>query len=242
MTHSPVPLSIKTMTPSAVEAQLASRPALLVPVGSTEQHGPHLPVGADTIIVERLADDLSARFGILRAPTLEYGVNLSRLVPGSVTASLRRKTLHRVMNELIESWEMGAGIREFYVLTAEGYGPHQEALSTILVRDALVRAIDIFGLDFEDRLERPGGPVHGGELETSLLLFLNPDLVHMEDAADRPPSRRSSRYRRGSAKRFIADPKESIGYPTLGSAEKGARLYSFILERVASTCLAPEVE
>ena len=55
--------------------RLRERPTLIVPVGTTEQHGPHLPLGCDTIIVEHLADDLSAEFGILRAPTVEYGVH-----------------------------------------------------------------------------------------------------------------------------------------------------------------------
>ena len=66
---------MKEMTPGAVRERLLERPTLIVPVGTTEQHGPHLPLGCDTIIVERLADDLSAEFGILRAPTVEYGVH-----------------------------------------------------------------------------------------------------------------------------------------------------------------------
>ena len=51
---------MKEMTPGAVRERLQERPDLVVPVGTTEQHGPHLPLGCDTIIVERLADDLSA--------------------------------------------------------------------------------------------------------------------------------------------------------------------------------------
>ena len=49
------------MTPGAIRERLLVRPTLIVPVGTTEQHGPHLPLGCDTIIVEHLADDLSAR-------------------------------------------------------------------------------------------------------------------------------------------------------------------------------------
>ena len=51
-------------------------PRLIIPVGTCEQHGPHLPLGCDTIIVERLSRDLSAEFGVLLAPTVEYGVNV----------------------------------------------------------------------------------------------------------------------------------------------------------------------
>ena len=72
------------MRPSEVRDRLVGRPWLIVPVGTTEQHGPHLPLGVDTIVVERLADDLSARFGIPRAPALEYGASTPR--PGSRSA------------------------------------------------------------------------------------------------------------------------------------------------------------
>ena len=146
---------------------------MVVPVGTTEQHGPHLPLGCDTVIVEHLADDLSARFGILRAPTVEYGVHApTHAFPGG--ASLRRRTLHRVMNELIESWEEGAGVREFVILTAQASEAHLEALSTIRTENATVQVMDVFSLDFGPLLERPGAPIQGGELDTSLLLYLAP--------------------------------------------------------------------
>src|SRR3712207_3262152 len=106
---------------------ISADPRLIVPIGTCEQHGPHLPFGCDTIIVERLADDLSARFGVLRAPAVEYGVNtpLEREIPGN--AAMRKKTLHRMLNDLIGTWEEG-GVREFILLTAHRYDPHQEAL------------------------------------------------------------------------------------------------------------------
>src|SRR3954447_21309628 len=106
------PWRIKELRPAEVARRLTEDPRLIVPVGTTEQHGPHLPLGCDTIIVEHLADDLSEAFGIPRAPMVEYGVHQAeRVFPGGAT--LRRRTLHRVMNELIESWEEGAGVREF---------------------------------------------------------------------------------------------------------------------------------
>ncbi|HET7601339.1 MAG TPA: creatininase family protein [Gemmatimonadales bacterium] len=197
------------MTPVAVQERLLARPALLVPVGTTEQHGPHLPLGCDTIIVERLADDLSAAFGVPRTPAVEYGVQApTHPFPGG--AALRRKTLHRVMNELIESWEDGAGVREFVILTAQAADPHLEALSTIRTAGAQTMVVDVFGLDFGALLETPGPAVQGGELDTSLLLHIAPHLVHVELA-------------RG---------------PLPASAHKGERLYRFILDRV-SRCLAP---
>src|SRR5438045_9584236 len=106
------PRRIKEMLPSDVAALLESDGRIIVPVGTGEQHGPHLPLGSDTIIVEKLADDLSAEFGVLRAPTVEYGVNVITEREYAGNASVSRKTLHRVLNDLVATWE-ASGVREF---------------------------------------------------------------------------------------------------------------------------------
>src|SRR5205085_10438380 len=122
------PRRIKDMRPDEIAATLANDGRLIVPVGTCEQHGRHLPLGADTIIVEHLADDLSAEFGLLRAPTLEYGVNVATERSFAGNASLRRKTLHRALNDLVDTWE-ASGVREFILLTAHEHDPHLEALA-----------------------------------------------------------------------------------------------------------------
>jgi creatinine amidohydrolase len=226
------PWRLKELTPGAVGELLLQRPTLIVPVGTTEQHGPHLPLGCDTIIVERLADDLSESFGIPRTPTVEYGVHATtRPVPGG--AALRRRTLHRVMNELIESWEAGAGVREFLIITAQSSEAHLEALSAIRTDEATVQVVDIFSIDFGSLLDRPA-PIHGGELDTSLLLFLAPDLVRMDLAQDfELTPAMLARYRPGHSPRLPAGSPGSVGYPSLASAQKGERLYRFIFDRVS---------
>jgi creatinine amidohydrolase len=229
------PWRLKEMTPGAIGERLRERPALIVPVGTTEQHGPHLPLGCDTIIVERLADDMSERFSIPRTPTVEYGVHATtRPFPGG--AALRRRTLHRVMNELIESWEEGAGVREFFIITAQSSEAHLEALSAIRTDEATVQVLDIFSINFGNLLERRA-PIQGGELDTSLLLFLAPHLVRMELAQDfELPANLIARYRPGHTRRLPRGSPGSVGYPSLATAQKGERLYRFILERVSS-CL-----
>ena len=235
MTQERRPWRLKEMTPVAVGERLRERPTLVVPVGTTEQHGPHLPLGCDTIIVERLADDISVTYGVPRAPTVEYGVHAAtRPFPGG--AALRRRTLHRVMNELIESWEAGAGVREFLILTAQSSEAHLEALSTIRTDEATVQVVDIFSLDFGSLLERPA-PVQGGELDTSLMLYLAPDLVRMDLAKDFELSPGMlARYRPGQSRHLPIGSPGSVGFPSLASAHKGEMLYTFILERV-SRCL-----
>jgi creatinine amidohydrolase len=222
------------MTPAAIGELLVRRPTLIVPVGTSEQHGPHLPLGCDTIIVDRLSDDLSAAFSVPRAPTLEFGVHaISRPFPGG--AALRHRTLHRVMNELIESWEEGAGVREFVILTAQASEAHLEALSTIRTEVATVQVVDVFGLDFGPLLDHPGGPIHGGELDTSLLLYLAPETVRMDLALDFALTPKMvARYRPGHSRHLPEGSPGSVGYPSLASAQKGELLYKFILDRISS--------
>ena len=117
------------------------------------------------------------------------------------------------MNELIESWEEEAGVQEFVVLTAKADDAHLEALSTIRTDGATVQVMDIFSIEFGNLLERPTAPRLGGELVTSLLLHLTPDLVHLAPV-----------------------PGDQTGTLPPVSAQKGEVLYRFILDRI-STCL-----
>lgn len=228
----PTPRRLKELHPAAVAAILDEDPRLIVPIGTCEQHGPHMPLGCDTILVERLADDLSAEFGVLRAPTVEYGVNVDteREVVGN--GSVRKKTLHRMLNDLLASWEAG-GVREFVLLTAHGHDPHQEALATVITGEARVRVVDVFAVRVNDLLDGQDEPMHGDEADTSIMLHLAPQLVHMELAQDYMASRETlRRYRRGWL-RVPSDSPGSIGRPTLASADKGRRLYERIRARIA---------
>ena len=159
---------------------------------------------------------------------MEYGVNTATKMRFPGNATVRRKTLHRWMNDLLGSWEQ-ASVAQFIILTAHGHDPHQEALSTLRTRSARVVTVDIFALDFTGLLESGDAQSHGGELDTSLLLYLAPDLVHMERAQDyvaRRPSRVLPRQSPGS-----------LGRPSLASREKGERLYKMIFERIATRVL-----
>lgn len=232
----PGPLRLKYLRPAEVRAHLARDPRLLIPVGTTEQHGPHLPFGTDTILVERLADDLSAEFGVLRAPTVEYGVNAKTRTPYPGNATVRRKTLHRFMNDLVGGWEEG-GVEGFVILTAHGHDPHQEALSTLRTRRATVRTVDIFTAQLD------GGdadlPIHGGVVDTSLLLYVDGELVDLGAAQDfRPSARRLRGWRRTGAGSVPPEGPGSMGYPTQASFETGRRMYHLIYERIATRVLA----
>ncbi len=126
----------------------------------------------------------------------------------------------------------GQASRNSCILTAQSSDSHLEALSTIRTDQATVQVVDIFSLDFGSLLERPA-PVQGGELDTSLMLYLAPHLVRMDLAQDFDLTPGVlSRYRPGHSRHLPAGSPGSVGYPSLASPQKGESLYTFILERV----------
>lgn len=235
------PLRLKEMTPEQVALALERNPRLIIPAGTCESHGPHLPMGSDAIIVDRLADDLSAEFGIVRAPTIEYGVNAVTPETPAGSAAVRRKTLRRWLNDLLPDWER-AGVEEFLVLTAQGHAPHQEALATAVTDRARVRVVDVLAIDLAGVAAPLDVPIHGGEVDTSLMLFIAPHLVRMDLARDciLPESERR-RYRRGTIMRLPAMSQGSVGTPSLASAERGRAMYDLILTRIRERVLGVPV-
>lgn len=226
-----------------VAAHLARDPRIILPVGALEQHGPHLPLGANVLIARQLAVALSQEFGVLRAPTFHYGVNVETERAYAGTAALSKKTLHRALNELIAAWE-GHGVSEFVLITAHRHEPHLEALATLLSHRARLRVVEIWDVDIASILETQSGPLHAGEAETSVLLYLYPELVRMDRARDfELPPETFHRYIRGGLPVPPPGGAGAVGHPTAATAEKGERIYRRILDAIRNAVfLAPAEE
>lgn len=213
-----------------VRAHLAHDSRLIVPVGACDQYGPHLPLGAATVVAERVAAELSREFRVLRAPALAYGVNVDTERPYPGAASLREKTLHRALNDLLASWE-DDGITEFLLLTAHSSDAHVEAIATVSGTGARVRVLDLLDIDFSAFLRGERQPQHAGEVMTSLMLYLCPDKVNLDEAQDFPPARLRQR-RTGRVDRIPADSLGAVGYPSYATAETGERIFRDIVRRI----------
>jgi creatinine amidohydrolase len=178
------------------EARSAPPDLLFVlPVGATEQHGHHLPLGTDTFhlehVVNAAARQASEHIAITVTPTLPYGCSDHHLPYGG-TMSLSSETMLRVGKELIRSL-VGSGAR--YLFVVNGHGGNRDVLR-LLARDAALEAeasiavaewwepaaAELAGARSELRARVPG---HAGAFETSIALAVNPDLVR-EPPADRP--------------------------------------------------------
>lgn len=232
MTDDSMPLALDELSWIDVAAHLARDPRLLIPVGALEQHGAHLPLGSNVLLGRRFCLDLSQEFGVLRAPTFHFGVNVKTERAYAGTASLGQKTLHRALNELLDAWE-GHGVTEFILVTAHRHDPHLEALASLVTTGARVRVIDVWDVPIHDLLDGQETAEHAGEAETSLMLHLYPDLVRMDRARDfqlAPDEFR--RYMRGGMPAPPPGGSGCVGRPTLATAEKGVLLYQRILEGI----------
>ncbi len=238
-----LPLLLTDLSWPEVADYLERDQRLILPIGTCEQHGRHLPLGTDSLIAERIACDLSAEFGVLVAPTLAYGVNVDTEQEYAGTGSFRRKTLHRALNDLLAAWE-GHGFEEFILITAHFHDPHLDAVTTVVTEHARARVVDVHSVDISQFLERESGPEHAGEAETSLLLYLEPDLVRRDEIHDYPlDPAQVRRYLRGRMPRPPAGCEGAIGYPSAATPEKGEKIYRHILERIRARLFPrPEAE
>jgi len=209
-----------------VREALARDPRMIFPVGAMVQHGGHLPLGTNTFIAEAVAQVVSNQNRILRAPTFPFGVRGPETEEFSGSAGLQRKTLHRALNELLAEWE-DHGVQEFILLTAHRYEPHLDALLMAITSSATVTVINLYSLEVGDLLE--GSPLaeHAGELETSLMLFLAPERVRMEQARDVIPDART--YRKYARGRVPTPPPGSggiLGTPSRATSAKGKAVFN----------------
>lgn len=209
-----------------VSPAVAADLVLVVPCGATEQHGPHLPIGTDTLIAAAVVDAVAAgRPEVVVAPAMPYGSSGEHAsFPG--TLSIGQAATEAVMVELGRSADRFHG-----VVFASGHAGNVEPLrrACALLRSEGRRA----GCWFPSI---PGGDAHAGHSETSLLLFLAPALVK-SDAAEagnvRPVGELLDAMRTGGV--AAVAPNGVLGDPTGASAEAGAGIFEDLvtsLERV----------
>ncbi len=112
------------------------------------------------------------------------------------------------------------------IITAQRHEPHIEALLTALTENATTEIVDLMTIGVTDLIEGRPEAERGGELETSLLLYLAPELVRMDEATDYlPPSQSSGKYVEGRVTTPPPGFQGVVGRPTLATAEKGAAVY-----------------
>lgn len=237
------------------QAEIEAGAIAILPIGSLEQHGRHLALNTDNVLADAIGEAVAERASadgvrVLLCPPLHYGYTMHNMdFPGTLT--LRMETLLALGEDLVTSLAHH-GCRKAILLNT--HGSNWSVLDLVSRRvmnrhpDVLVAAVSpvkmaATQLEALREAKETGGMAHGCELETSLMLYLRPELVEM-DKAVKDISQPESRFYwrdilRGSRGVALADLTRHasrtglVGDPTVASAAKGKQFFEILV----STCV-----
>lgn len=226
---------------------LAPESLVILPLGATEQHGPHLPSGTDTFSVEAIAAAAgriaAQQVSVVLAPSLPFGSSAHHLVYGA-TLSLSTETYYRVLRDLLESLVEDRFQRVFLL---NGHGGNHE-LAQLAARDVALKqdvriaagsywTIAWDALTAAKAHENRRLPGHAGDFETSVMLSLRPELVavdrpHRDDVGDSDPRRFEGAWRH-ERHGFWTEIEGFTDSPDRATAERGVEFREIIARAVA---------
>jgi creatinine amidohydrolase len=236
---------------SQIHESVEKNGILIIPTGSTEQHGPALPVSVDTVIVDEAARRAASRventIPVLVTPPVWFGISTQHVgFTGTITA--RAHTYIALIKELCQS-VIDGGFKK--ILLLNGHGGNLDALRVAgrMIRDeseafcAVARYWD-FGAEKIRGLRQSeiGGMAHSGELEASCMMYLRPDLVVGEKLRRNVPRWRSRYVAQDlfdlgtvTVPYNVRDVSSTgiVGDPDSASREKGERFMEAIVEGLA---------
>ncbi|MDQ3836241.1 MAG: creatininase family protein [Thermoproteota archaeon] len=211
----------------------------IIPVGSLEQHGAHLPVSTDSLIAEYIAGLLAEKIGALLLPVISYGVSFEHKPMFNI--SLHNSTLSSVLCDVCTSL-IENSMRQIIILNGHhGNTGALQYISQEVDRTIPANATTHAGIHTLHYWQMMAAEFdHAGEVETSLVLAIAPELVHMRRA--RPNSKSLSKSRAAYSSLTNAPgsfPKVTgngvWGDPTKASASKGERLIKEIIDNLVKT-------
>jgi len=212
----------------------------LIPVGSIEQHGPHLPVSTDSDIVSHIAKQVSDKNGFLLLPTLQYGVSFEH--HPFFNMSLSKSTLQKILIELCTSLSKN---HINTVIILNGHHGNQNALKKLQKKVFKKTGVKqrIFVYSYWHFMKRKFD--HAGFVETSIMLAIS-DKVFMKKAKkglipDNLSKKKLNLLNKRANKSFISVTKNGIwGDPTKASAKDGKIILGEIIANIvkkSQTCL-----
>ncbi|MBW1982282.1 MAG: creatininase family protein [Deltaproteobacteria bacterium] len=165
---------------------------VLLPCGSVEEHGPHLPLGTDTIHVYELCKEVARRTEVFVAPPVHYGLMRStREHPGTI--GIRGSTLRAVVRDIVSDLYR-QGLRNFLIISGHASALQISSLvetgEELLERHpeiglAVLSALDVAPRAWQEIIVSKDDS-HAGEVETSLMLFLRNSLVGSDRPKEKP--------------------------------------------------------
>lgn len=216
----------------------------VLPIGATEQHGPHLGTGTDTISAQWVAEQAAERAGVFVLPSIPYGCSLGHTDRWPGTLSLGPITLTQSVLE-ISRWVLKSGVRR--LLLFSGHATNAPSLGSAVLQlryeapDARFRQIGIWEISprVTELYCRDGADLHANRGETSLLMHMAPDMVRPDpvfDVEDVTPGRI------WSYDMTRTTPRGVVGRPTEAAAEDGKLMADTLVDDFAALLDAARVE
>jgi creatinine amidohydrolase len=216
--------------PEISEQIKSGRGTVVVPFGSTEQHGRHLPLGTDSVIGDEVGWGLAERLNAFLAPTLRFGCSEHHLAFAG-TISLAQDTFRMVVRDVIRSL-CKHGFQRIILLPTHGgnFAPLKQAFSEVgPIEDVKILAFtDLEGLTraaFQSSgkfgVDPAKSGAHAGEWETSVMLCLRTELVDMERATAGFLGSISEVMAKFTSGMENLDQSGVLGDPRMGNAEAG---------------------
>ena len=212
----------------------SARHAAILPVGATEQHGPHMGCGMDFVLADKLCREVAQRTGVPMLPTLPYGCSIghSRRWPG--TLAVQPITLIELVKQ-IGDWAHHSGVRRLFIVNTHvtNAAPLRCALEMLRAEHDEMMVSVINSATISPRVRQfhfaDGDDWHANDAETSLMLALAPTMVRPDrlgeaDDIDRTGSLVFSHPVNRTSLNGVT------GAPSLAGADKGREWFSWMVE------------
>lgn len=217
-----------------VAKKLNELAAAILPVGATEQHGPHMGCGMDAVLADILCKAVADKTGVMMLPTMPYGCSLghSKRWPGTI--AIQPKTLIDITKE-IGDWAYDSGVRRLFIVNTHvtNNAPLRCALEMLRAEhDDLMVAL-LNSATLSDRVRAfhfaDGSDWHANDAETSLMMAVAPDMVAenrlaIADDPDRTDGLVFAHPVNRTSKNGVT------GNPTDANRQKGEQAFSMMVE------------
>lgn len=220
------------------ERLAAAHGAAILPVGATEQHGPHMGCGMDAVLADKLCAAVSAETGVPMLPTLPYGCSIGHSQRWAGTLAVQPITMIELVKQ-IGDWAYASGVRRLFIVNTHvtNAAPLRCALEMLRAEheDLLVAVLNSATISSRVREFHfaDGDDWHANDAETSLMLAVAPEMVRPEllPAAD-DPDRTDGLVFAHPVNHTSAN--GVTGQPSAATADKGETWFHWMVEDLAA--------
>jgi creatinine amidohydrolase len=217
-----------------VAETLKQIPAAILPIGATEQHGPHMGCGMDAVLADKLCKAVSKETGVMMMPTMPYGCSIGHSQRWPGTIAIQPTTLIDLIKQMGD-WAYYSGVRKLFIINTHvtNAAPLRCALEMLRAEydDLMVTVIN--SASISERVKEfhfaDADDWHANDAETSLMLSVAPEMVindRINDADD--PDRTDGLVFAHPVNRTS---KNGVtGKPSLASKEKGEQAFQWMVE------------